>query len=118
MTPPSKCLWRLGIQIAFTVPLNFLLVGAAVFYSEIWFFPSAMIVIGSHYLPFISLYGMKLFSLLAALLVSGGFVLGLYGPPIFSLGGWITGVLLIIFAFAGRQIILNEEKMRHLNQTF
>ena len=30
-----------------------------------------MVVIGSHYLPFITLYGMKLFGLLAALLVTG-----------------------------------------------
>ncbi|MFW5777130.1 MAG: DUF7010 family protein, partial [Spirochaetota bacterium] len=62
-------LWGLGAQSAFTVPLNFLLVGAATLYRESWFFPAAMIVVGSHYLPFITLYGMKLFGGLAALLV-------------------------------------------------
>lgn len=45
-------LWGLGAQSAFTVPLNFLLVGAATLYRESWFFPAAMIVVGSHYLPF------------------------------------------------------------------
>lgn len=111
-TSPGNGLWPLGSQIAFTVPLNFLLVGAATLYRETWFFPAAMIVIGSHYLPFITLYGMRMFGLLAAVLVAGGFVMGMYAPSIFSLGGWLTGILLIIFAFAGRQIVLNEEKTR------
>ena len=31
-------LWQLGSQIAFTVPINFLLVGAATLYRENWFF--------------------------------------------------------------------------------
>lgn len=103
-------LWQLGSQIAFTVPINFLLVGAATLYREAWFFPAAMIVVGSHYLPFITLYGMRMFGLLAVVLVFAAIALGLYGPSIFSLGGWMTGILLIIFAFIGRQIVLNEEK--------
>ena len=107
---PENRLWALGAQVAFIVPINFLLVGAATLYNEAWFFPAAMIVVGAHYLPFITLYGMKVFGILAGLLVLGGAGLALYGPPIFSLGGWVTGVLLIIFAFIGRQIVLNEEK--------
>jgi hypothetical protein len=103
-------LWPLGAQVAFTVPLNFLLVGAATLYRETWFFPAAMVVIGSHYLPFITLYGMKLFGLLAGILVIAGAGLALYGPPIFSLGGWLTGIVLIGFAFAGRHVVLKEEQ--------
>ncbi len=106
---PENGLWALGSQVAFTVPLNFLLVGAATLYREAWFFPAAMIVVGSHYLPFITLYGMKMFGVLAALLVIAGAGLALYGPPIFSLGGWLTGVLLMAFAFAGRAAVLREE---------
>lgn len=106
---PENGLWPLGSQVAFTVPLNFLLVGAATLYRENWFFPAAMVVIGSHYLPFITLYGMKLFGVLAALLVVAGAGLALYGPPIFSLGGWLTGLVLIGFAFAGRNFVLKEE---------
>jgi hypothetical protein len=53
---------------------------------------------------------MKLFGILAALLVAAGAWLALYGPPIFSLGGWLTGTLLILFAFAGRHIVLQEER--------
>lgn len=103
-------LWPLGSQVAFTVPLNFLLVGAATLFRETWFLPAAMIVVGSHYLPFITLYGMKLFGILAALLILAGAALALYGPQIFSLGGWITGFVLIMFAFLGRQVVLREEQ--------
>jgi hypothetical protein len=103
-------LWQLGSQTAFTVPLNFLLVGAATLYRETWFFPAAMIVVGSHYLPFITLYGMKMFGLLAGLLVLGGAGLALYGPAVFSLGGWLTAVILVVFAFLGRYLVLREEK--------
>jgi hypothetical protein len=107
---PENRLWGLGPQIAFTVPLNFLLVGAATLYRESWFFPAAMIVVGSHYLPFISLYGMKLFGVLAGLLVIAGAGLALFGPEVFSLGGWLAGVILIAFAFAGRAAVLREER--------
>ncbi|MBV1757174.1 MAG: hypothetical protein KMY55_04940 [Dethiosulfatibacter sp.] len=106
-------LWELGSQIAFTVPLNFLLVVAIILYRPIWFFPAAMIVVGTHYLPFISLYGMKMFGILAGLLILIGTGLAMYGPPIFSLGGWLTGIILIIFAFLGRSVVLKEEKSYH-----
>lgn len=107
---PENGLWALGSQVAFTVPLNFLLVGAATLYRENWFFPAAMIVVGAHYLPFITLYGMKIFGVLAGLLVVAGAGLALYGPAVFSLGGWLTALLLIIFAFLGRYLVLLEEK--------
>jgi len=110
---PENGLWKLGSQVAFTVPLNFLLVGAATLYRAEWFFPAAMVVVGSHYLPFITLYGMKFFGILAGLLIVCGAMLALYGPQIFSLGGWITGVLLIVFAFIGRSLVLIEERAEH-----
>ena len=106
---PENGLWGLGTQTAFIVPINFLLVGAAVLHNPTWFFPVSMIVVGSHYLPFITLYGMKMFGILAALLVLGGAALALYGPDVFSLGGWITAFTLILFAFVGRRQVLLEE---------
>ena len=107
---PENGLWSLGSQVAFTVPINFLLVGASTLYRETWFFPTAMIVIGAHYLPFITLYGMKMFGILAGLLVVLGVGLALYGPDIFSLGGWLTASFLIAFAFIGKYVVLDEEK--------
>ncbi|MEG0775389.1 hypothetical protein [Clostridium sp.] len=103
-------LWGLGSQIAFTVPINFLLVGATILYRQMWFFPASMIVVGTHYLPFITLYGMKMYGVLSVLLILSGAGLALYGPQVFSLGGWLTGLILIIFAFIGRSIVLREEK--------
>ena len=105
---PENGLWGLGAQTAFTVPINFLLVGAAALYNPNCFFPAAMIVVGAHYLPFITLYGMKMFGILAGLLVLGGAGLALYGPDVFSLGGWLTAAGLIAFAFIGRRQVLRE----------
>ncbi len=107
---PANGLNGLARQIAFTVPVNFLLVGAATLYHETWFFPAAMIAVGAHYLPFIFLYGMNLFGILAALMTGGGVLLALYGPGVFSLGGWLTAALLILFAIIGRATLLREEK--------
>jgi hypothetical protein len=113
-TSDKNGLWPLGAQTAFTVPINFLLVGAATLYRENWFFPAAMIVVGAHYLPFITLYGMRMFGVLAGLLVIGGAGLALYGPDVFSLGGWLTGIVLILFAFLGRWTVIKEEKQSDL----
>lgn len=107
---PQNGLWNLGMQTAFTVPINFLLVGAATLYREQWFFPAAMIVVGAHYLPFITLYGMKMFGVLAALLIALGTALAFFGTAEFSLGGWITAVILIAFALIGRHLVLQEER--------
>ena len=100
----------LATQIAFTVPINFLLVGAATLFRMDWFYPAAMIVVGAHYLPFSFLYGMWQFSILAGLMIGGGVLFGLYFSPGFSVGGWITGILLLIAAVAGLYIVRCEQK--------
>ncbi|GIV98599.1 hypothetical protein [Roseiflexus sp.] len=69
-----------------------------------------MIVIGTHYLPFITLYGMKMCGILAGLWVSIGVVLALYGPDVFRLGGWLTAIVLMTFAFLGHYLVFLEEK--------
>ena len=106
----KNTLGQLATQIAFTVPIGFILVGAATLHHETWFYPASMIVVGAHYLPFIFLYGMPQFGALAALLILGGAGIGLYGPDVFSLGGWIGAAVLIVFAFVGRSVVLKEEK--------
>ena len=85
----------LAMQIAFTVPLGLLVAVAAAGYRAEWFFPAAMIIVGAHYLPFVVLYGMPLFAVLAGLLAGGGVALALWGPGTFSVGGWTTGVILL-----------------------
>jgi hypothetical protein len=89
----------LAAQIAFTVPLGLLVALAATGYRLDWFFPAAMVIVGAHYLPFVFLYGMRLYAVLAATLALGGVGLALWGPRVFSLGGWLTGLVLVVFAF-------------------
>ncbi len=103
-------LWALGAQIAFTVPINFLLVFAATFYRYEWFYPAALIVVGAHYLPFITLYGMRMFGVLAALLVGAGVAIAMIGTPFLSFGGWLGAACMIAFAFVGRQQVLAEDR--------
>ncbi len=105
---PGNPLNGLAMQVAFTLPLSLPVVGAAGLYRLDWFFPAFMIVLGAHYLPFVFLYGMRMFAVLCAVLVSAGLALALYAPPIFPAGAWITGALLIAFAVAGRQVALRE----------
>lgn len=100
----------LAMQAAFVLPLNLPLVGAAALYRLEWFYPAFMIALGSHYLPFIFLYGMWQFGVLAAALVGGGILLGMYGPPIFALGGWLTAGALLVFAFVGRSVAARESE--------
>jgi hypothetical protein len=98
----------LAMQIAFTVPLSIPLVLAAALHRHSWFYPAFMIVVGCHYLPFIFLYGMRLFGVLAALLIGSGLLIGLYMPTPLSFGGWLTSLILLVFAFIGRWIVLSE----------
>jgi len=100
----------LGMQVAFVLPLSLPLVFAATAYRENWFYPAFMIALGAHYLPFIFMYGMWHFGVLAAALLGSGLVIGLYFPSTFSLGGWLTAGILLVFAFVGRSIALSRRE--------
>ena len=93
----------LATQVAFTVPLGLLVALAAAGYQQDWFFPASMVIVGSHYLPFVFLYGMRLFAVLASIMVFGGVVLALWVPESFSAGGWFTAMVLVVFAFLLRR---------------
>jgi hypothetical protein len=99
---------QLATQIAFTVPIGFLLVGAAMLAHQDWFYPAAMIIVGIHYLPFCFLYGMWQFGILAGLMIGGGVLFAQYLPLGFSAGGWTTGILLLIAAVIGLTIVHHE----------
>ena len=98
----------LGMQAAFVLPLSLLVVGAAALYRIEWFYPAFMIVLGAHYLPFVTLYGMRIFYVLAAILVAAGVVLALYVRMPFSTGAWLTATVLVAFAFLGRYRVSRE----------
>jgi hypothetical protein len=73
-----------------------------------------MIVVGAHYLPFIFLSGCCPFGLLAGFLISRGMAIGMYLAPTFSLRRWVTAVVLLAFAFIGRNVALGQSGCGHL----
>jgi hypothetical protein len=76
------------------------LVYAAILYNINWFYPAFMLITGAHYLSFILFYGMNQFGFLAAILIGGAIGLLMLLPDSFSAGGWLTGIILILFAIA------------------
>jgi hypothetical protein len=91
----------LAIQVAFVLPLSMPLVAPVVAYRAAWFYPAMMVLLGAHYLPFATLYGMRSFVALAALLIASGMGIALYLPGTFSLGAWVSGAILLCFAAVG-----------------
>ena len=95
----------LGMQVAFVLPFSMpVLLGVGRYRLE-WFLPALTILLGAHYLPFVFLYGMRMFAVLASLLVAGGVAIVVLGIAGFSTAAWYTAIVLLIFAFAGRTIV-------------
>ncbi|HUK31552.1 MAG TPA: hypothetical protein VLV89_10595, partial [Candidatus Acidoferrum sp.] len=84
-------LGKLGMQIAFTLPLGMLLLIPVTEFRLNLFYPALMILLGAHYLPFVFLYGMRMFYALGAALVFGGVAIAHYYSGSFSLGAWVGG---------------------------
>lgn len=89
---------QLATQVAFIVPLNLPVIAAASLYNINWFYPAFMLIVGTHYMPFIFLYGMREFAFLSGALIGGGVAIGMFLPHTFAIGGWITGAILLLFA--------------------
>lgn len=105
-TPLSaeNALRHLGMQVAFVLPFSMPLLLPVGLYRLNWFYPAMMILLGAHYVPFVFLYGMRMFAMLAALLMGGGLLIAMYWSSSFSIGAWYTGAMLVLFAGAGRTI--------------
>ena len=97
--PPGHPMAALAMQIAFTVPIGLVVVVALLSGRGELFFPASMVIVGAHYLPFVFLYGMRLFAYLAAALVVPGVLLLVWVPAPVPLGGWLTAGVLAVFAF-------------------
>lgn len=102
----------LGMQVAFVLPLSMPLLLPVGLYRLSWFYPAMMILLGAHYLPFVFLYGMRMFAVLTGLLVGGGVAIALYVSGSFGIGAWYTGLVLLVFAFVGRAIAASDP-LRH-----
>jgi hypothetical protein len=101
-------LHSLGMQTAFVLPLSMPLLLPVGLHRLNWFYPGLMILLGAHYLPFVFLYGMRMFAALAALLVGGGTLIAMYGQSNFSAGAWYTSAILLVFAGVGRAVVRHE----------
>jgi hypothetical protein len=99
--PKGHPMNALGMQVAFTLPLTLPLVIGIAALHPVWFYPAFMIVLGAHYLPFIFMYGMWQFGVLAAALIASGVAVGMYLPAPVSFGAWLTAALLFGFALVG-----------------
>jgi hypothetical protein len=102
----------LGMQVAFVLPFSMLLLVPVGHYRLNWFFPALMILLGAHYLPFAFLYGMRVFLVLAAILMAAGVVIALWSSGTFSSGAWTAGLVLFIFAWILRSIATSEARTR------
>ena len=88
----------LAVQAAFTVPLGLLVAIVLGAYEPALFFPASLIIVGAHYLVFISLYGMRLFAVLAGALILSGVTALFLLPNIGPISGWQGAVILLLFA--------------------
>jgi hypothetical protein len=87
---------KLAMQVAFTVPLSIPLILAASRNQPEWFYAGFLIVVGAHYLPFVTLYGQPLFYAVAAVMIGAGVALPLLQPGVFAVGGWFAGILFAV----------------------
>jgi hypothetical protein len=101
--PKGHPMNQLATQVAFIVPFSLPLIGAASLYNPNWFYPAFMLAVGTHYLPFMFLYGMWEFVALAGILIFGSVSIGLWLTESFTFGGWFTAVVLLAFALCVRR---------------
>jgi hypothetical protein len=99
-----------GMQVAFVLPFSMPLLLPVGQYRLNLFYPALMVLLGAHYIPFVFLYGMRMFAVLAALVIGGGLVIAMYWSSSFSLGAWYTDAMLILFAGVGRMIARREAR--------
>lgn len=97
--PSGHPMAALAMQIAFTVPIGLVVVLAMLSGRGELFFPASMVIVGAHYLPFVFLYGMRMFAYLAAALVVPGLVFLVWVRVPFALSGWVSSAVLVVFAF-------------------
>jgi len=102
--PLNLLFTQIGLIIPFSFPLIFLLTKENVNL----FFPALTIIIGAHYLPFVYAYKLKIYWILASLLVIGGSFFGFMMQDNFDYCAYYTGVMLFLFAILNRYLTKKE----------
>lgn len=106
----ENSLSQLGMQVAFVLPLSMPLLVPVCQYNLNLFYPALMILLGAHYVPFVFLYGMRMFACLAAFLLGGGVIIVMNLTSSFSIGAWYTAIFLLIFAVVGKSLVHKEQQ--------
>jgi hypothetical protein len=97
--PESNRLPVLSTFVALTIPLGIpLIFMATVGNNPNLFFPAFAVLVGAHFLPFIYIYGMKSFAILAAVLVGVGVMFGFVYTDSYSMCGFVAGGIHALFA--------------------
>lgn len=88
----------LAMQSAFTVPCGLLIAIGLGSYEPVLFFPASLIIVGAHYLVFISLYGMRLYAALAGALILLGVIALFLVTELGGISGWLGAAIFLLFA--------------------
>ena len=88
---------ELGVTAPIVGPLCMPIAGAAALHDINWFYPAFMIVMGAHYLPFSTLYGMRSFIWLGAGMWITGIAVGWWMPESSVMAAGVTGAALVGF---------------------
>ncbi len=88
----------LATQVALTVPLGLLVAIALGSVAPSLFLPASLVIVGAHYLMFISLYGMRVYAVLASALVGIGGLALFAVPSLRDASGWIGATVLLVSA--------------------
>lgn len=87
----------LAFENTFWMLLSIPIAIAVFFYNEPWFYPAMLLIIAGRYLTFNTLYGSRLYYLLAGLLVVSAWLLVQLKAPVYA-GGLLGGVVEIGFS--------------------
>jgi len=87
----------LAMQTAFTVPFGLLIAVALGSFEPMLFFPASLIIVGAHYLVFVSLYGMRVYAFLAGALILPGLSALFVIPELGRISGWLGAAVFLLF---------------------
>ena len=82
-----------AFMMVICIPLAF----AAASVKVEWFFPTMMVLVGAHYLPFATLYGMRSYWAIGAAMVGAGYLLAAGGASV-ATGAFVGAALELAFA--------------------
>jgi len=99
-----------GMLVAFTLPPGLPAVLTLAHFAPRLFFPAMLLLVGAHYLPFVFLYGTRLWLLLVGAMLACGYTLGWVAPQGFATGGWVGAALLAAYAVTGWRHVVGEER--------